>query len=58
MRRVTTEFREMAGLSLTHRQACRLFNLEPEQCARILNDLVSRGVLRRNAEGLLTRPDT
>ena len=52
MARIAKEFREMAGLSLTQRQACPLFDIEPERCTRILKDLVARGELTLSAEGL------
>lgn len=56
--RIETEFREMAGLSLTIPQACRLFDLEPDRCMRILGELTVRGVLKINARGFIVRADT
>jgi hypothetical protein len=43
--RVQGEFREMPGLTLTVRQAARLFSIEPAQCERVLGALVHDGVL-------------
>jgi hypothetical protein len=44
--RVRGEYREMPGLRLTVAQAARLFNLEPKQCACVLDTLVTDGALR------------
>jgi hypothetical protein len=44
-RRISAEFREMPGLTLTLAQAARLFNLEPTRCERLLRSLVEGGVL-------------
>jgi hypothetical protein len=46
--RVRGEYREMPGLRLTVAQAARLFNLEPAQCGRVLDTLVTNGALRTN----------
>jgi hypothetical protein len=43
--RVQGEFREMPGLTLTVRQAARLFSIEQARCARVLGALVRDGVL-------------
>jgi hypothetical protein len=43
--RICTEFREMPGLCITTRQAARLFGLDPVSCERVLDSLVTRGVL-------------
>lgn len=43
--RVRAEYQEMPGLTLTVPQAARLFNLEREACERVLNHLVSGGIL-------------
>ena len=43
--RVHGEFREMPGLTLTVRQAARLFSIEPAQCERVLGALVHDGIL-------------
>ena len=46
--RVRGEYREMPGLRLTVAQAARLFNLEPAQCGKVLDTLVTKGALRTN----------
>jgi len=45
--RVRAEFLEMPGLELTLSQAQRLWGLEPEVCALVVDLLVDRSVLRR-----------
>jgi hypothetical protein len=32
-------------------QACRLWNLDAPECARLLNHLLASGFLRKNGEG-------
>lgn len=49
--RVRGEFLEMRGLKLTAAQARRLFNLREDICSRVLDTLVSDGVLRQRADG-------
>jgi hypothetical protein len=44
-RRIRAEFAEMPGLTLTLRQAARLFDLEPTHCEEVLNGLVAAGAL-------------
>lgn len=46
--RIRAEYLEMPGMRLTLSQAARLFNLEPAHCARVLDALVSDGVLWTN----------
>ena len=46
--RIRGEYHEMPGLSLTLPQAVRLFNVEPTECARVLNTLVTEGALWTN----------
>ena len=43
--RIRAEYREMPGLKLTLAQASRLFNLDPDWCARALATLVDGGAL-------------
>ena len=43
--RVLGEFSDMPGLTLTVRQAARLFSTEPARCERVLEALVEDGVL-------------
>ena len=44
-KRVCEEFIEMPGTCLTLAQACRLFGVPREVCARIFDELVSAGQL-------------
>jgi len=46
---------EMPGLQLTCEQARRLFGLNALQCARVLDDLVSRKFLVRRSDGRYAR---
>jgi hypothetical protein len=43
--RVMAEYREMPGLSLTTRQASRLWGMHPSVCEKVLEQLVLAGVL-------------
>lgn len=45
--RVRAEFLEMPGLRLTLPEAQRLWGLDPEICAKVVDILVDRAVLRR-----------
>lgn len=47
-RRISAEFREMPGLTLTLPQAARLFSLDIDRCERILGALVADGFLVTN----------
>ena len=54
--RITADFRAMAGLALTQRQAQQLFNIDDtERFRRVLRELVSRGVIKIDADGLIIR---
>jgi hypothetical protein len=44
--RITCEYLEMPGLSLTLPQATRLWNADEGSCARVLERLVAFGFLR------------
>jgi len=52
MCRVAVEYAEMPGLCLTVAQACRLFGARKDRCGWVLDELVKRGVLKRNSDGL------
>lgn len=54
--RVSAEFLEMPGLSLTILQACRLFGLHQAECQSLLTRLVDQGFLARTPEGHYIRP--
>ena len=43
--RVSAQFRELRGLTLTVSQAVRLFEMDRAHCERALSSLVERGVL-------------
>ena len=53
--RVQAEYREMPGLSLTMRQAERLWNLDSSTCGRVLELLIDQQFLRRTAMGFYIR---
>ena len=53
--RIRAEYREMPGMRLTSPQAARLFNLEPASCVRVLDALVSDGILWTNGREFLGR---
>ncbi len=50
--RIHSEFQEMPGLNLTLPQAQRLWGLPPDVCARVVDVLVGRAVLRRSGRTL------
>jgi hypothetical protein len=50
-------YREMSGLSLHLGQAMRLFGLRRAMCQIVLDDLVTRGVLRQATDGQYVRRD-
>ena len=51
VQRVTGEFREMPDLRITAGEAQRLFALRSDVCARLIETLLCKGVLRRDADG-------
>ena len=53
-RRVLSEFEEMPGMTLTHRQASRLFGLEEDVCRIVLEVLVDSAYLRETTAGRVT----
>ena len=55
MLRVEGQYREMPGLSLTLRQAARLWGLNQTTCERVLARLVERRVLKRAWNGAYVR---
>ena len=52
VQRVRAEFSEMQGFSPTAAQAARLFGLAPDDCARVLDELIGDGYLVRGGDGL------
>ena len=55
--RVRAEFVEMPGLTLTVRQASRLFGLEHEICREVVDRLVGAEFLRWVGVGVISRGD-
>lgn len=55
LRRMEEEYDEMPGLSVTARQAQRLWQVERQACAAALSTLVERGFLKRTRGGLYVR---
>ena len=53
-RRVRGEYREMPGMTLTLRQACRFWHLDPLTCERVLTQLVAEKFLYRDTSGRYT----
>ena len=53
--RIRGEYREMPGLRLTTDQAMRLFMLDREPCAKVLESLVTAGFLKRDLNGRFMR---
>ena len=53
--RVRGEFRELPGLTLTLGQAGRLWSLDAQTCADVLDQLVSAGFLFRRPDGAFCR---
>jgi hypothetical protein len=55
--RVRAEFVEMPGLSLTVRQASRLFGLDQDVCRLVVDRLVRSDFLRWSSAGAVARGD-
>ena len=55
--RIRAEYLEMPELRLTAKQACRLWGLDPTDCASLLNLLVGVRFLRRTHDGAYVRAD-
>jgi hypothetical protein len=53
--RIKAEYREMPGLSLTHVQAQRLWQLDEGTCRSVLARLVAAGFLQVTSKGHYTR---
>ena len=49
--RVRDEFREMPGMRLTLEQAMRLWSLNRETCASVLDELMASHFLQRDVNG-------
>ncbi len=55
LQRARAEFLEMPGLRLTSQQAQRLWGLDDETCAGLLNTLVNVKFLSRRSDGRYVR---
>jgi hypothetical protein len=55
LQRIEGEYREMPGLSVTARQAERLWGLNTTTCAFVLMTLMQHGILKRTASGTYIR---
>ena len=56
--RARGEYLEMPGLSLTVRQAQRLWGLDNTACSQVLQGLIEAGFLKRRADGTYVRRST
>jgi hypothetical protein len=56
--RVRCEFVEMRGFSPTVQQAARLFQINPDECGRLLTRLVREGFLRQTPDGRYRLPSS
>lgn len=56
-RRILSEFEEMPGMTLTLRQASRLFGLDQDFCRVILDTLIDSAYLRQTRSGGVTLGD-
>ena len=56
--RIRSEFNESPGMCLTLRQAARLWGIAPEECARIVEQLVADDFLRWTRNGELVRSES
>ena len=54
--RVRCEFVEMRGFSPTVQQAARLFQINQDECVRLLTRLVQEGFLRQTPDGRFRLP--
>jgi hypothetical protein len=54
--RVRCEFVEMRGFSPTVQQAARLFQINQDECVRLLAQLVKEGFLRQTPDGRFRLP--
>ena len=56
--RIKSEFNESPGMCLTLRQGARLWGIAPEECARIVDRLVSEQFLRWTRNGEVVRSES
>lgn len=55
LQRIEGEYRELPGLSVTARQAERLWGVDRTTCSFVLMTLIQHGMLRRTASGTYVR---
>ena len=55
--RVVSEYLEMPGLRLTMRQACRLWNVDPDRCTCVLQSLLRSGFLKQSGDSYVRAHD-
>lgn len=55
LRRIRSEYLEMPGLRLTRRQAQRLWGLDEQTCAQLLDSLTEAKFLHRKDDGTYAR---
>jgi hypothetical protein len=56
LERFRSEFRALPGLWVTRSDAARLFAVPEDICERVLNRLVTEGLLIRTADGIYHTP--
>jgi hypothetical protein len=56
--RIKSEFIESPGMCLTLRQGARLWGIAPEECARIVDRLVTERFLRWTQNGEVVRSES
>jgi hypothetical protein len=57
VQRIRAEYLDLPGLSLTARQAQRLWNLDSETCQRVLDLMIRDNFLRRTPQAQYVRGD-
>jgi hypothetical protein len=57
VQRIRAEYFDLPGLSLTARQAQRLWNLDSETCQRVLDMMIRDNFLRRTPQAQYVRGD-
>jgi hypothetical protein len=57
VQRIRVEYLDLPGLSLTARQARRLWNLDSDTCQRVLDMMIRDNFLRRTPQAQYVRPD-
>jgi len=58
MTRIKSEFNESPGMCLTLRQGARLWGIAPDECAKVVERLVSEDFLRWTQNGEVVRSES